>query len=187
MSDYPVRQPCGPSSQLHTPLPGCEPSSRWLQLLTQYSRADRAPDPGARQGDGRRAGVQDVRARRRPRPQHGHGALPSRTASSSWEVCAKRRSELFLAQVFSDRGGGVRAPVVFYNRSNEAAAQLKAGDFDWAKIFEGGAQPPRPCSAHLPLLSDRPSPLLGQAAAGSTAVVSSLPSRPRRLTSSLRA
>ena len=96
-------------------------------------------------------------------------------------------SELFLAQVFSDRGGGVRAPVVFYNRSNEAAAQLKAGDFDWAKIFEGGAQPPRPCSAHLPLLSDRPSPLLGQAAAGSTAVVSSLPSRPRRLTSSLRA
>ena len=88
MSDYPVRQPCGPSSQLHTPLPGCEPSSRWLQLLTQYSRADRAPDPGARQGDGRRAGVQDVRARRRPRPQHGHGALPSRTASSSWEACA---------------------------------------------------------------------------------------------------
>ena len=35
------------------------------------------------------------------------------------------------ATVFSDRGGGVRAPVVFYNRCNEAAQQLKVGDFDW--------------------------------------------------------
>ena len=33
-----------------------------------------------------------------------------------------------MATVFSDRGGGVRAPVVFYNRSNEAAQQLKPGD-----------------------------------------------------------
>src|SRR5262249_13683368 len=40
-----------------------------------------------------------------------------------------------LATVYSDRGHGVRAPVVFYNRSNEAAARLKPGDFDWAKIF----------------------------------------------------
>src|SRR5215469_4198804 len=31
-----------------------------------------------------------------------------------------------MATVYSDRGYGVRAPVVFYNRSNEAAAQLKA-------------------------------------------------------------
>src|SRR5437667_9636485 len=30
-----------------------------------------------------------------------------------------------LATVYSDRGQGIRAPVVFYNRSNEAAAQLK--------------------------------------------------------------
>ena len=36
-----------------------------------------------------------------------------------------------MATVYSDRGYGVRAPVVFYNRSNEAAAQLKPGDFDW--------------------------------------------------------
>src|SRR6185295_8331006 len=36
-----------------------------------------------------------------------------------------------MAAVYSDRGHGVRAPVVFYNRSNEAAAQLKPGDFDW--------------------------------------------------------
>ena len=36
-----------------------------------------------------------------------------------------------MATVYSDRGHGVRAPVVFYNRSNEAAAQLKPGDFDW--------------------------------------------------------
>jgi 2-dehydro-3-deoxygluconokinase len=37
-----------------------------------------------------------------------------------------------MATVYSDRGYGVRAPVVFYNRSNEAAAQLKPGDFDWS-------------------------------------------------------
>ncbi|MBK5294789.1 MAG: sugar kinase [Acidobacteriia bacterium] len=43
-----------------------------------------------------------------------------------------------MAAVYSDRGHGVRAPVVFYNRANEAAAQLKAGDFDWASIFAGG-------------------------------------------------
>ncbi len=43
-----------------------------------------------------------------------------------------------MATVYSDRGQGVRAPVVFYNRCNEAAAQLKPGDFDWAGIFAGG-------------------------------------------------
>jgi 2-dehydro-3-deoxygluconokinase len=43
-----------------------------------------------------------------------------------------------IAAVYSDRGHGVRAPVVFYNRCNEAAAQLKPGDFDWASIFKGG-------------------------------------------------
>ena len=45
-----------------------------------------------------------------------------------------------IATVFSDRGHGVRGPVVFYNRSNEAAAQLKAGDFDWHAIFAGGVR-----------------------------------------------
>src|SRR5437868_13647052 len=45
-----------------------------------------------------------------------------------------------MATVYSDRGMGVRAPVVFYNRSNEAAAQLKAGDFDWDAIFAGGVR-----------------------------------------------
>ena len=43
-----------------------------------------------------------------------------------------------MAAVYSDRGHGVRAPVVFYNRSNEAAALLKPGDFDWNSIFAGG-------------------------------------------------
>jgi 2-dehydro-3-deoxygluconokinase len=43
-----------------------------------------------------------------------------------------------MATVYSDRGYGVRAPVVFYNRSNEAAAQLKPGDFDWKTIFKDG-------------------------------------------------
>src|SRR5580692_1663214 len=45
-----------------------------------------------------------------------------------------------LATVYSDRGFGVRAPVVFYNRANEAAARLKPGDFDWARIFAGGVR-----------------------------------------------
>jgi 2-dehydro-3-deoxygluconokinase len=45
-----------------------------------------------------------------------------------------------MATVYSDRGQGVRAPVVFYNRSNEAGAQLKAGDFDWDAIFAGGVR-----------------------------------------------
>jgi 2-dehydro-3-deoxygluconokinase len=45
-----------------------------------------------------------------------------------------------LATVYSDRGYGVRPPVVFYNRSNEAAAQLKPGDFDWSEIFGGGVR-----------------------------------------------
>src|SRR5579862_6311160 len=37
-----------------------------------------------------------------------------------------------MAAVYSDRGFGVRAPVVFYNRSNEAGAMLKPGDFNWS-------------------------------------------------------
>jgi len=45
-----------------------------------------------------------------------------------------------MAQVWSDRGGGVRAPVVFYNRANEAAALLKPGTFDWQKIFQNGVR-----------------------------------------------
>ena len=45
-----------------------------------------------------------------------------------------------MATVYSDRGQGVRAPVVFYNRCNEAAAQLKPGDFDWATLFSEGVR-----------------------------------------------
>jgi 2-dehydro-3-deoxygluconokinase len=45
-----------------------------------------------------------------------------------------------MATVYSDRGFGVRSPVVFYNRSNEAAAQLKPGDIDWNEIFSGGVR-----------------------------------------------
>ena len=45
-----------------------------------------------------------------------------------------------MAAVYSDRGYGVRAPVVFYNRCNEAAAHLKPGDFDWKAIFAGGVR-----------------------------------------------
>lgn len=45
-----------------------------------------------------------------------------------------------MAAVYSDRGFGVRAPVVFYNRANEAAALLKPGDFDWDAVFAGGVR-----------------------------------------------
>src|SRR5215469_14427565 len=45
-----------------------------------------------------------------------------------------------IATVYSDRGYGVRGPVVFYNRANEAGAMLKPGDFDWASIFARGVR-----------------------------------------------
>lgn len=45
-----------------------------------------------------------------------------------------------MATVYSDRGQGVRAPVVFYNRCNEAGAKLKPGDFNWKAMFEGGVR-----------------------------------------------
>jgi 2-dehydro-3-deoxygluconokinase len=45
-----------------------------------------------------------------------------------------------IATVYSDLGHGVRPPVVFYNRSNEAGGMLKPGDFDWNSIFEKGVR-----------------------------------------------
>jgi 2-dehydro-3-deoxygluconokinase len=45
-----------------------------------------------------------------------------------------------MATVYSDRGFGVRGPIVFYNRSDEAAARLKPGDFDWDRIFGAGVR-----------------------------------------------
>lgn len=45
-----------------------------------------------------------------------------------------------IATVYSDRGQGVRPPVVFYNRSNEAGGLLKPGDFDWKSIFGAGVR-----------------------------------------------
>src|SRR5687768_5468835 len=43
-----------------------------------------------------------------------------------------------MACVYSDQGHGIRAPVVFYNRCNEAAAKLRKGDFNWKEIMAGG-------------------------------------------------
>src|SRR5260370_37773651 len=40
-----------------------------------------------------------------------------------------------IATVYSDRGHGVRPPVVFYNRCNEAGARLKPGAFAWKAIL----------------------------------------------------
>ena len=45
-----------------------------------------------------------------------------------------------MATVYSDQGLGLRAPVVFYNRCNEAAALLKPGDFNWKEIFASGVR-----------------------------------------------
>jgi len=45
-----------------------------------------------------------------------------------------------IATVYSDRGAGVRGPVVFYNRANEAGALLEPGDFDWPAIFAAGVR-----------------------------------------------
>mgnify|MGYP003346782114 CR=1 FL=1 len=45
-----------------------------------------------------------------------------------------------MATVYSDQGHGVRGPVVFYNRSNEAAGLLKPGDFNWNEIFGSGVR-----------------------------------------------
>lgn len=45
-----------------------------------------------------------------------------------------------IATVYSDQGAGVRAPVVFYNRCNEAGALLKPGDFNWDEIFGRGVR-----------------------------------------------
>jgi 2-dehydro-3-deoxygluconokinase len=45
-----------------------------------------------------------------------------------------------MATVYSDQGHGVRPPMVFYNRSNEAGSLLKPGDFNWDEIFSGGVR-----------------------------------------------
>jgi 2-dehydro-3-deoxygluconokinase len=45
-----------------------------------------------------------------------------------------------IATVYSDRGQGVRPPVVFYNRANEAGGMLKPGDFNWNAIFGAGVR-----------------------------------------------
>ncbi len=45
-----------------------------------------------------------------------------------------------MAAVYSDRGFGVRPPVGFYNRANEAGAMMKPGDFEWNAIFGSGVR-----------------------------------------------
>ena len=45
-----------------------------------------------------------------------------------------------MAHVYSDRGQGLRPPVVFYNRSNEAAALLDEKSFAWNELFGGGVR-----------------------------------------------
>ena len=45
-----------------------------------------------------------------------------------------------IAHVYSDRGQGLRAPVVFYNRSDEAASRLDGTSFDYDTLFAGGVR-----------------------------------------------
>ena len=40
-----------------------------------------------------------------------------------------------MANTYSDRGIGVRAPEVWYDRANEAGALLAPGDFEWDRLF----------------------------------------------------
>ena len=42
-----------------------------------------------------------------------------------------------IATVYSDRGQGIRPPVVFYNRAHEAAGLLQVGDFPWKDLMAG--------------------------------------------------
>ncbi len=79
-----------------------------------------------------------------------------------------------MATVYSDQGYGVRGPMVFYNRANEAAAQLKPGDFNWAEIFGAGVRWFH-CGGIFAALSDTTSELIieaMQAAKAHGAVVS---------------
>jgi 2-dehydro-3-deoxygluconokinase len=41
-----------------------------------------------------------------------------------------------IANTYSDRGFGIRAPEVWYDRANEAGALLAPGDFDWTDLFQ---------------------------------------------------
>jgi 2-dehydro-3-deoxygluconokinase len=79
-----------------------------------------------------------------------------------------------MAAVYSDRGHGVRAPVVFYNRANEAAALLKPGDFDWKVIFGGGVRWFHSGGIFAALSATTPEVIIDgmQAAKGAGAVVS---------------
>ena len=45
-----------------------------------------------------------------------------------------------MANTWSDRGIGVRAPEVWYDRANEAGALLAPGDFDWHSLFKEGVR-----------------------------------------------
>ena len=56
------------------------------------------------------------------------------------DLVAERVRAMGVTPVFSDQGHGLRAPTVFYNRANEAAAQLRPGDFDWSAIFRAGVR-----------------------------------------------
>jgi 2-dehydro-3-deoxygluconokinase len=54
-----------------------------------------------------------------------------------WREGADARNGLY----FIERGFGLRSPASCFDRANTAVSQLKAGDFDWHKIFtESGAR-----------------------------------------------
>ena len=66
----------------------------------------------------------------------GRWASRRSTRCSSTTACAGRTWRPSTAIAAS----ACAAPTVFYNRCNEAAAQLKPGDFDWETIFGAGVR-----------------------------------------------
>ncbi len=93
-----------------------------------------------------------------------------------------------MAAVYSDRGHGVRAPVVFYNRANEAGGLLKPGDFDWKLIFGAGVRWFHSGGIFAALSATTPEVIIEgmQAAKGAGAVVSFDPELSREALEHLR-
>ena len=139
-----------PPRSRHHPVPqgarGCDSRQRRRVQRRGQSVGLLPPEHRHRHGDG---GLPDRRPDRRARARR----WACKPFYKHFEHDGTRGPN--MATVYSDRGFGVRAPVVFYNRCNEAAALLKPGDFDWKAIF-------------------------GAACAGSTAAASSPRSRRRR-------
>jgi 2-dehydro-3-deoxygluconokinase len=91
-----------------------------------------------------------------------------------------------MATVYSDRGQGARPPVVFYNRSNEAAARLKQGDIDWGAVFGNGVRWFHSGGIFAALSETTGELIIGAQAAARAGAVTSFDLKPRRRNSGRR-